>query len=98
MNNFGIPLKEKHSDCDGIRGRTRTRHTEGGGKGGKGGGGKGGGKKIDELQIKIDNCAQGRLKWGSRNKLGNNGREETCELKKKKHVERAQWVCGKYKC
>lgn len=92
MNNFGIPLKEKHSDCDGIRGRTRTRHTEGGG-------GKGRGKKIDELQIKIDNCAQGRLKWVSRNKLRNNGREETCELKKKKkHVERAQWVCGKYKC
>lgn len=87
MNNFGIPLKEKHSDCDGIRGRTRTRHTE-----------KGEGGKIDELQIKIDNCAQGRLKWGSRNKLRNNGREEKCELKKKKHVERAQWVCGKYKC
>lgn len=29
MNNFGIPLEEEHSDCDGIRGRTRTQHAEG---------------------------------------------------------------------
>lgn len=54
MNNFGIPLEEKHSDCDGIKRQDKDTAYR-----------RGRGGKKDELQIQIDNCAQGRLKWGA---------------------------------